>query len=930
MNSPPPESATAPSTEPSAKPPASNASSGFTARIARSFLILAMATVAMVGTVAYVRGRKALETATYNRLNITATLKQKEITRWLESCEEDFLLIAQFPTVKRDIQVLLTQSADTSDYQAAYQRLSTYFSEIQQTKPKFTEISIQNRANQIILSTNPDREGKYEIAANLTEVQSVVAGDKFSPNFYISPENGRPAITYANKIYEGTGDNKGKRQGMVLANLNLKRIDDIISEQTSDSKKSEETYLVGSLTNQTAFLSRRDTLVEKATGPSSKGITEAFKGQDGKGEYTNYAEEPVLGVYRWLAGQDIALLAEIGRAEAFAPARNLAGALVLVGLGATGLLLLGVSQLAQQLSASRRKIESYSQQLEQTATAANSANQAKSEFLANMSHELRTPLNAILGFAQLMQRDSLRQHEKQLSNKQQTSASPSNTVTSEQTSSHLTSSSHNEYLNIISRSGEHLLNLINDVLSMSKIEAGRTIVDVVCFDLRYLLLTLEEMLRMRAESKAIQLFVKIDDAVPQFIKTDEVKLRQILVNLVGNAIKFTQKGHVTLSISKASISKTTQLPETSQTPTSTSSTVSASMQGTVEQTTDTHTSDRTPRQPTNTNQNDFSLFFTVQDTGSGIPADELPHLFDPFFRASRTRTTEQGTGLGLAISQRFVKMLGGEIQVQSIPNHGSTFSFAIQAQQADPEELPAEPLGEVIGLAAGQPNYRILVVEDVFSARQLLVALLSQVGFEIQTASNGKEAIAAYQTWHPHLIWMDMRMPIMDGYEATQQIRALPTAASAPPTKIIAITASAFEEERTAVLASGCDDLVRKPFSTRTIFDKMAEHIGVQYQYQKQPTASGSHQPPSRPAVSTSPPNSPEQASGQPSPEQMAVMPAAWLASFHQAAITVDAEALYQLISQIPEEHTPLANSLTRLTQTFCFDELVALTQTYV
>ncbi|MEM9088180.1 MAG: ATP-binding protein [Cyanobacteria bacterium P01_F01_bin.53] len=930
MNSPPPDSSTAPSTESSAKPPASNASSGFTARIARSFLILAMATVAMVGTVAYIRGRQALEEATYSRLNTTVTLKQNEITRWLESCEEDFLLIAQFPTVKRDIQVLLTQSADSSDYQAAYQRLSTYFSEIQQTKPKFTEISIQNRANQIILSTNPEREGKYEISANLTEVQSVVAGDKFSPNFYISPESGRPAITYANKIYAGTGDNKGKRQGMVLANLNLKRIDDIISARALDSSASEESYLVGSLTNQTAFLSRRDTLVERATGPNSHGIREAFKGQDGEGEYTNYAEEPVLGVYRWLAGQDIALIAEIGRAEAFGPARNLAGALVLVGLSATGLLLLGVSQLAQQLSASRRQIESYSQQLEQTATAAKSANQAKSEFLANMSHELRTPLNAILGFAQLMQRDSLRQNEQQLSNKQQTSALPSNAVTSEQTSSHLTSSSHNEYLNIISRSGEHLLNLINDVLSMSKIEAGRTTVDVVCFDLRYLLLTLEEMLRMRAESKAIQLFVKIDDAVPQFIKTDEVKLRQILVNLVGNAIKFTQKGHVTLSVSKASVSKTTQPPETSQTPASTS-TVSASIQGTVERSTDTHAGDRTPRQPPNTDHNDFSLFFTVQDTGSGIPADELPHLFDPFFRASRTRTTEQGTGLGLAISQRFVKMLGGEIQVQSIPNHGSTFSFSVQAQQADPEELPAEPLGEVIGLAAGQPNYRILVVEDVFSARQLLVALLSQVGFEIQTASNGKEAIAAYQTWHPHLIWMDMRMPIMDGYEATQQIRALPTAPSAPPTKIIAITASAFEEERTAVLASGCDDLVRKPFSTRTIFDKMAEHIGVQYQYQKQPATSNLHHPTSRPTGSSNQPTSPENdPSLQLSPEQMAVMPAAWLASFHQAAIAVDAEALHQLISQIPEEHAPLANSLTRLTQTFCFDELVALTQTYV
>ena len=164
----------------------------FTAAIARSFLLLSLVTVSMVGTVAFVRGRAALKQAAYSRLNVTATLKEKEISRWLESCEEDFLLIAQFPTVTRDLQMLLANPPESSAYQTAYRRLSAYFAEIAEKKPKFTEISVQNRANQIILSTNPALEGTYEIATNLTVLENVVAGETFAPIFYVSPETGRP------------------------------------------------------------------------------------------------------------------------------------------------------------------------------------------------------------------------------------------------------------------------------------------------------------------------------------------------------------------------------------------------------------------------------------------------------------------------------------------------------------------------------------------------------------------------------------------------------------------------------------------------------------------------------------------------------------------------------------------------------------------
>ncbi len=831
--------------------------SNFTAQIARSFFLLSMLTVSMVGTVAYVRGRSALKEAAFSRLTMTATLKEKEISRWLVSCEEDFLIIADFPTVRQDMQMLLDSEPGSSSYEAAYARLSGYFAEVSKKKPKFTEISIQNRANEIVLSTNPVLEGTYEISTNLTEVETVVPGETFAPIFYVSPETGKPAITYATKIYDASGD----RQGMILANLNLKRIDDIISERTG-LDNTDETYLVGSLASKTAFISREDNKLNLPQGPHSKGIDTALKGENGSGLYNNYLGQRVLGVYSWLADQDIALLAEISEAEAFAPARQLATTIMLVGLGAAGILSFGVSRLAHQLSESRKQIESYSDRLEKTAATANAANRTKSEFLANMSHELRTPLNAILGFTQMMQRESDR------------------------------SSPQHEYLGIISRSGEHLLNLINDVLSMAKIEAGRTTFEPSAFDLRHLLRTLEETLRMKAEEKSLQLFVVVEKSVPQFIKTDEMKLRQVLVNLIGNAIKFTQVGQVTLRVSVPEAQADLKLLESDEPQVEDALSVVSG-----------HAFER--------------ILFRVQDTGPGIEPSELPRLFDPFYQSSKTRKAHQGTGLGLAISQRFVKLMGGQLQVDSNAGEGATFSFEIEALPAKPDELASAPIQEVLCLAPGQPAYRILVVEDIASARKLLVSLLSLVGFKVRAVVNGQKAIAAYQSWHPHLIWMDMRMPVMDGYEATAQIRALELKHKLKhreqrhrPTKIIALTASAFEEERAAVLASGCDDFVRKPFHTHVIFEKMTEHLGVQYLYKN--TSEEAALPPTTPLRS----------------EDLKVMPAAWLAQFRQAAVQVDAEQLYQLIAQIPAKYHSMASALSASTQNFCFDELIALSET--
>ncbi|MBD2388139.1 PAS domain-containing hybrid sensor histidine kinase/response regulator [Cylindrospermum sp. FACHB-282] len=475
------------------------------------------------------------------------------------------------------------------------------------------------------------------------------------------------------------------------------------------------------------------------------------------------------------------------------------------------------------------------------------ANQAKSAFLANMSHELRTPLNAILGFAQLMERDTaLTEHQR-------------------------------ESLATINRSGEHLLKLINDVLEMSKIEAGRTVFNPEPFDLQQLLQIIQEMFQVRAQSKKLYLTVELAPNLPQYIFTDEGKLRQVLINLLGNAIKFTDTGGVRLRVSGEELLRT----ELSSTPS-------------------------------------YSLHFEIADTGKGIAAEELDKLFQPFVQTTSGFQSKEGTGLGLTLSREFVQLMEGNISLSSEVNRGSTFYFDIKVEQALRSQVPAPtPKKRVHSLVVGQPVYRMLVVDDRIENYKILIQLLNAVGFETRVATNGQEAIQEWQAWHPHLIWMDMRMPVMDGYQATRQIRAQEQKLQAKNshqnfrTVIIALTASAFEEQRSDILAAGCDDLIRKPFREGVIFNKIAEHLGVEYVYAQEQES----QPTEHRATKADPLTA----------EDLAVMPEAWINALHKAAIQVDAELICKLIQQIPETHHALAQELTTLVNLFCFDEIIQL-----
>ncbi|OQY45051.1 MAG: hypothetical protein B6247_29420 [Candidatus Parabeggiatoa sp. nov. 2] len=340
--------------------------------------------------------------------------------------------------------------------------------------------------------------------------------------------------------------------------------------------------------------------------------------------------------------------------------------------------------------------------------AAKVANQAKSTFLANMSHELRTPLNAILGFAQIMQR--------------------SRTLPQE----------HQNNVGIINRSGEYLLSLINDVLDMSKIEAGKITLDEQNVDLYRLLDEVHDLFYLRASSKHLQFGIERSDNVPRYICTDGKKLRQVLINLIGNALKFTQEGGIYLHVE-------------SQRPKSPQPVVKAGLleKGAID-------------------SQEVILEFRVEDTGAGIAEDEIDKLFEAFTQTATGRASQQGTGLGLPISRQFVQLMGGDISVQSQVGKGTVFQFGIRAQVVSSAELAYKggpTTRQVIALEPNQPRYRILIADDKWDNRQLLIQRLNPFGFELREASNGQEAINICDEWQPHLIWMDIRMPVMDGLQ---------------------------------------------------------------------------------------------------------------------------------------------------------------------
>ncbi len=400
-----------------------------------------------------------------------------------------------------------------------------------------------------------------------------------------------------------------------------------------------------------------------------------------------------------------------------------------------------------------REITTLNSQLLVAVANAEAANRAKSTFLSTMSHEIRTPLNAILGYTQLMLRDSCLGLESK------------------------------EKLKIISRSGDHLLGLINDVLDMSKIEAGHAELTPVMFNLVQLLNDLTAMFRLRAEAKALTFHLSLTAQSISYVVADEGKVRQVLINLVGNAIKFTSRGGVELQVTV-----------------------------------------------TDKGADELWLAVRVKDSGPGLSEEEQQKLFEPSRQTRGGLNIGEGTGLGLAISRKYAKLMGGDINVTSQPGEGTTFCFEIPMRWTDAAiAIRRNTPSRVTHLSAGVAPPDILVVDDQLENRDSLMKLLAVVGFSVRGAENGATAIRSWEEHPPRLILMDVHMPVMDGLEATRRIKADPRGRE---TIVVALTASALDEDRRIIAASGADYFLAKPCVEDQLFEVLRKLLSVTYDYE--------------------------------------------------------------------------------------------------
>ncbi len=475
-----------------------------------------------------------------------------------------------------------------------------------------------------------------------------------------------------------------------------------------------------------------------------------------------------------------------------------------------------------------KKVDERTAALKAARDEAESANRAKSIFLANMSHELRTPLNAILGFGRNMAR------------------------------SQDLKTDHRKAVGIITRSGDHLLQMIDEILSLSRIEAGRVELQPAPFDLVRTLEDIAQVATVQAQAGGLRFDLELDTSLPHVVQGDAGKIRQVLINLLGNAVTFTQKGHVCL---------------------------------------------RARTKPLANDSAGVLLQLEVEDSGVGIPEEELDTIFDSFKQGNHTDETAQGTGLGLAICRSLIHVMDGRIHVTSKPGKGSLFTVTVPLEPAEEYALDQEGVREkqVRGLMPGQTPKRILVADDNADNRSLLSSMLELVGFKVREAINGETAIEAFQSWYPHLICMDIRMPVMDGYAATRAIRKLPGGGQV---KILAVTASVFEEQCDNIMEAGCDELVRKPFQESEIFDAIARLIDVKYLYSK----------------ATQPPVLEKESAL--TDEMLAELPPELMNELRLAVLELDRKAVAVLIKRIADHAPDTAKSLQRLVDDFRFGQI--------
>lgn len=725
-----------------------------------------------IGAVTLNRGASALEESTLQRLAAVTDVTEYQLQKWVDRQEEAVEFLAGLEEV---VEIAADARAKGPAADFSDRRDFAALAEHALGFPDLREVFLMTPVGgAVAASSDVRRIGEFRVSDLFFE--RGLEGT-FVQRVYPSPIDGRPTVTVSTPIRRD-----GVVVGVLAAHLNLERIDELIGA-VAELDASGTTYLVSAYND--VVNAQRFGQVEHERGTHSSGIDAALSTDAGQGDYTDHRGVRVLGAHRWVPGLELAIVSEVDRAQALAPFRGLFRDVLLMGIASLLLLVLGMSWMARRIArpifslseaATRvsegdfdveapvvnddevgalaanfnhmtsrlrslyadlqdqaRRREAAFVELAAARDRAERADRAKSEFLAMMSHEIRTPMNGVLGMTEVLLGGRLESEQRQQAE-------------------------------VIRNSGRALLAIIDDILDFSKIEAGRLEIEQLPFEPRTLLGEIETLLRPRAREKELTLDVAVAKEVPPALHADPGRLRQVVLNLAGNAVKFTERGGIRLSAR--------MVP-------------AADGQECV----------------------DARLRIEVEDTGVGIGPAALPTLFAPFQQADLSTTRKfGGTGLGLAISKRLVELMDGTIGVASEEGQGSLFWIELPTRIAPMiATTPRPTVADPDGFGA-----HVLVVEDNPVNRAVAEALFSRMGCTVSSVENGAEAVLALEVSSYDVVFMDCRMPVMDGYEAAREIRRMESMRGLH-TPIVAMTANAMAEDRDRCMAAGMDDYITKP-----------------------------------------------------------------------------------------------------------------------